>query len=255
MGESFLERNSWLPGVVVAIVLFITGTAVTLYLRRRDKESKTFDYRVISDLPILLARPDNELKVTYMNHEVQNPRMLRVRFVNTGKQVIKAADFLNPYFIRLEGSQLLNTAITEMSAEDLADFAADGQKGWVQLTIKTLNPGDSFTVQMIVDNEDSPSISISGRIEGETRKTAIYPTKSELTLTREWFNIGLLVGLAFMVLSGLTFFGIGNKPHHHLAGAIGVSSGVVIIIISAASWHRSRQRLLAGLGRDQQTQS
>jgi Low molecular weight phosphotyrosine protein phosphatase len=35
------------------------------WLRSRNKESKTFDYCVVSDLPVLSHRPDdNELKVT-----------------------------------------------------------------------------------------------------------------------------------------------------------------------------------------------
>jgi hypothetical protein len=52
LADSFLERNSWVPGVAAAVILFIVGTCITLYLRRRDKDSKHLDYRILSDTPI-----------------------------------------------------------------------------------------------------------------------------------------------------------------------------------------------------------
>jgi hypothetical protein len=203
LAESFLHANPWVPGVVVAVVLFLLGWVITLILRKRDRESKTFDFRPIADLPILSNRPDDDdLKVTYMDEEVHNPRIVRVRLTNTGKQVIKATDFLDPYFIRLNGSKLLDTIITDESASDLLTFIADAREGWVQLNIRTLNPGDTFTVQMIVDSENSTDISISGRVEGQTRPSRIVPTKAELNDARDNAIVGTL-GLVLLGLPGL----------------------------------------------------
>lgn len=44
LADSFLQRNSWMPGVVAAVVLFLIGTGITLYLRQRDRDSKHLDY-------------------------------------------------------------------------------------------------------------------------------------------------------------------------------------------------------------------
>ena len=100
VADSFLERNGTLLQIIAALVIAIGGGLIGRYLHSRDKSTKTFDYAVISDLSILSNRPDDDdLKVTYMGAEVHNPRIVRVRFTNTGKQVIKDTDLLDPYVI------------------------------------------------------------------------------------------------------------------------------------------------------------
>ena len=37
------------------------------------------------------------------------------------------------------------------------------------MTLATLNKGDNFTLQLLVDSEDPPRMTVSGRIEDETR--------------------------------------------------------------------------------------
>jgi hypothetical protein len=106
LADSFLQRNSWLPGVISAVVLYIIGTSITLYFRQKDKASKTLDYRIIDDVPIFSGhdRPE-KLRVIYgtadVNTEVNDPRVTRVHFKNTGKQVIEAADFLESFAMHL----------------------------------------------------------------------------------------------------------------------------------------------------------
>jgi hypothetical protein len=118
IAESFIHRNNWLPGVIVAVVLFVLGTGFTVFLRYRDKVSKTLDYQMVSDLSLLVKRPNN-LKVVYYDQEVQNPRVVSLKFVNTGKQVIKEAEFLEPCVITCKDTKLLDIEIKDESANML----------------------------------------------------------------------------------------------------------------------------------------
>ncbi|WP_139809753.1 hypothetical protein [Mycobacterium avium] len=92
LADSFLSRNSWLPGVVVAVVLFLITTGLALHWRNRDKDSKHLDYQILSDTPIVTSRDRPEiLKVIYGANKVSNPFITELRFKNTGKQLSKQA--------------------------------------------------------------------------------------------------------------------------------------------------------------------
>lgn len=187
LADSFLQRNSWLPGVSVAIVLSIIATSITLYLRQKDEASKTLDYGVIDDVPIFSGhdRPE-KLRVIYgtadVNTEVNDPRVTRVRFKNTGKQVIDATDFLESFAITRPSSKILDVNVFEESEHDLvsiSELALSDNESSVKFSMKTLNPGDWFTVQLVYDGGEGESITVSGRIKGQTRRPEIFSTRDE----------------------------------------------------------------------------
>jgi hypothetical protein len=238
LADSFLQRNSWAPGVAAAAVLFLFGVLINLVLRQRDKESKTFDYRVISDLPILSNRPDNDgLKITYLGDDVDNPRIVRINFRNTGKQVIKSDEWLNPYIIRLNGSRLKDAVVTDESANDLATLIIDRNEGWVQLNARTLNSGASFTVQMIVDGENDTDMTISGVVVGETRPSKIIDTVEERNRTTRIY-VGLIGAILF--LSGWVLKLIG-KEHDKVesVGNAALGVGILVLLFVFLNWASS----------------
>ncbi|WP_143119639.1 hypothetical protein [Mycobacterium avium] len=80
LADSFLSRNSWLSGVVVAVVLFLITTGLALHWRNRDKDSKHLDYQILSDTPIVTSRDRPEiLKVIYGANKVSNPFITELR--------------------------------------------------------------------------------------------------------------------------------------------------------------------------------
>lgn len=241
LSNSFLERNLWVPGVAVAVILFLVGVLINLILRQRDKESKTFDYRVASDLPILSNRPDNDdLKVTYLDEEVRNPRIVRVTFRNTGKQSIKAGEWLHPYMIRLKGSRLLDAIVTDESADDLTKLIVDRNEGWVQLTTGTLNKGATFTVQMIVDGESDTDLTITGDVVDETRPSKVIDSNEERDRrTRIYTALGgsiLLLSGWILKLAGAT---------HSVVDTVGnwcLGVGVLALLFVLARWDDTRKK-------------
>lgn len=251
LADSFLERNGTLFQISAGVLIALVTGLVTWYVNRRNKATKTFDFRVGPNLPILFHRPDSgALKVTYHNAEVQNPRIIRVHFVNTGKQVIKADEFLNPYVITLRGARLLDTALTDETADGLATYVSDGQDpqvGKVKLTVATLNPGDGFTVQMVVDADAVPQLTVSGRVEGQTRPTQIYPTKAERTGTRTWFWVYAPFGVLLTVVGLFALHLRSDKPGS-FATAVGfVVVGLLLLGCGVGIWISAQRKLRASL--------
>jgi hypothetical protein len=172
LADAFLEHYSWVPGVVVAVVLFALTWLFNLKLRQRDRKSKTFDYWVFSDVAILSHRPeDSQLKVTYLDQELDNPRIVSVMFINNGTEVIRASEVLDQFVVSVGDAWLVSVEMVRSSSPNLARFEAaiSESRHEIRLTLATLNPGDSFTLQMLVDHEGMTEISVSGRIEGESR--------------------------------------------------------------------------------------
>jgi hypothetical protein len=253
LADSLIERNGALSGILGGALIALVTAVGTWYFSRRNKTSKTFDYRVGANLPIIFHRPDNDaLKVTYLDEEVRNPRIVLVHFVNTGKQVIKADEFLNPYVITLVGSRLLDANVTGQSAHNLVEVTPDGhdaQAGKVQLSIATLNAGDGFSVQMVVDTDVAVQLAVRGRIEGETRATQIYPTKAELSETRTWFTLIAPFGVLLAVVGLLVMrYPSPNAKPGNFWWALGfVIAGVLALGFGVATWIVARRKLRARL--------
>jgi hypothetical protein len=113
---------------------------------------------------------------------------------------------------------------------------------------KTLNSGDWFTVQLVYDGGawDQPP-TVTGRIRGRTRESAIYPTGEELSGTTEPFIWTAGTFGAFFVLLGALIFVINYSPATHLVGLIIFGAGIVIVMAGVVLSFRSRRRLYARL--------
>lgn len=254
LAESFLERNGTLFQILAGFVFMLGAAGLTWYLGQRKKESKTFDYRVVSDLPILSHRPDdNELKVTYLDEELHNPRVLQVKFGNTGTEVIRASEVLEEYVLEVHDARLVVAEMVYSSATNLARFEAviaeDGQHG-VRLHLGTLNPGNNFTLQMIVDSEEPPKVTLSGRMEGQTRGPAMLLTYEERMAPRWLFSSGALVSGLFALLgiASLIYVHSGHPTGRQAIYAYVFASAPLMIAIlmftfaCALAWRGHRER-------------
>ncbi len=208
LADGFIGRNPWLPGVVSAIVLFVIGTGITLYLRRRDKDSKTLDYRVVSNIPIVTSheRPE-QLKVIFGLMVVTQPFISQIRFENTGKQVIQSTDFLEVVRIYRESANILDFNIVKESERNLVKGISqvspldDGEEKREVIEIEpgTMNPGDWFEAQILYDGESVWVPKVSARILGQTRKTSVYLTRQDKSYLRSPFAALVISSVVGMV--------------------------------------------------------
>lgn len=240
--RDFLDQHSWVPGVLVAIVLFIITQAIFWFLRQQDKTSKTLDYEILSDTSILNNRLHGDvLKVTYRGREVNSPRIVRIRFTNTGNQVIKKTDFLEPCVISCGGIQILETTITDESDKNLILEIEKGTatgSSEVMLSCNTLNEEDTFTVQMVVDSRTPVQPHASSRIEGQTRKTELLSSKESWTVTAPAAVAELITAL-LLILAGIVLVSSDNKIH--IIGWIGVGAGVALLFYAIKEIFKPRK--------------
>lgn len=200
IAESFLERNGTLFQILASALLAAATGLAGWWLRSRSRTAKTFDFRVLSDLAILSHRPDdNALKVTYNTEELLNPRLVRVRFTNSGTDVIRASEVLEPFVFVVHAARLVSVEMAETSSENLAAFEATWNQNEhaVALTLATLNPGDNFTLQMIIDSAEPSQFSVSGRIEGQTRPAGNMRAGDLQSMANVDLAMGI-VGIAFL---------------------------------------------------------
>jgi hypothetical protein len=140
-------------GLVVAV-------ATILYQR----QPKQLDYEIRTDHQMLspytrdlAAKPD----VIYEGVILKEPQILLMRFRNTGKKCISAADFKDgePITIRYDQNPPFDVKVVRasrgVSIEGLADIAHDTDEsegdGDVRITPRLLNPGEWFDVQLLSD--------------------------------------------------------------------------------------------------------
>lgn len=181
--ESFIERNPWSPGVAAAVVLFLLGTGITLYLRFRDKQSKTLDYRIVSDIPIVTSHNRPELlTITIGKRNVQNPIITEVRFMNTGKKVIESEDYLNELIVVRESATVLDFNITDQSEPNLVERISHAYNGTANVIVepRTLNAGDWFTAQILYDGDITQKVACTTRIKEQTRRMRAYVIPSAM---------------------------------------------------------------------------
>lgn len=258
--SSFLARNPWFPGVVVAVALFAISCLINLTLRIRDKQLKTFDYRVISDVPLLLTKNKPErLKLMIGQLEVKEPRVTEICFKNTGNKAIDEDDFLGePYTITRPDASMLDFNVIAKSHEHLLNplehvlntgtkaMKRGDEEVWIRP--RTLNKNDWFTLQIVYDggSAKTPPI-VSGRVRDESRPTAIYPTKAELQEAREWLTIGTMLAASLGVLAYWSF--TSEPPGSSHTGAVVMATCAVgVLALALNSWRLRRKRLLKRLG-------
>lgn len=245
MADSFIERNEWAPDVLAAVVLFILGTCITLYFRRRDRDSKHLDYQVLSDTPIVTSRDKPEiLKVMYGATEVKNPHITEVRFKNTGKQVIESDDFLAPMAIVRKGAKVLDFNDVDQSESDLIDSMdhivdPPSENHPVGVNPKTLNRNDWFTIQVIYDVKKHGNVVVSGRIKGQTRAPRSYQDREPLSVISKLLIGSGLISIAF----GVYFFIRAPEPLHN--GKELLATGMILVggVVYGTTLPRLRESL------------
>lgn len=145
-----LGPHSWIPGFVLAA---ITGLA-SYYYYRRGRNFSALDYEVISDNQIIFSASElSDMRSTIAQEKltVVKPRLIRVRYINTGTRAIVASDFIQP--IRLpEDFITLKITPQKNSPIKLAISGKPGSNRRRDLAVPdVVNPGESFVIRYFTD--------------------------------------------------------------------------------------------------------
>lgn len=248
----FVERNGTAFQILAAVLATAFSCWFTWRLATKDKPTKTFDFR-LQDVAILNERPaDTQLRITYEDTELRHPRIVKVQFANSGSEVIRASEILEPYALKVD-TRPISVALTSSSRPELAKLTSieppPNEGGWWQIPINldTINPGQSFILQLIVDSEQPIKAGLSGCAENETRPPGLYTTEPHiraLTVEIRAASLGAiaLIGLgAWYIVNGFD------------SGGWSLAIGVLYAVLGVATcWavlsaRAERKRRIAGL--------
>ncbi|TDZ92184.1 hypothetical protein [Mycobacteroides salmoniphilum] len=184
-------------GIVSAIVAPL-ALVVTVVIFFKNRARKTLDYALINDVRIVpdgLGDIREDITIRVGTATLRDPRILTVRYINTGNKGIARADFLNGSITTAPDSGVCNSQIVDKSDRDMA-ITESGVVPHKSYTVDCLNPGDYLDIQYILDMND-----VSGdvlfkpvcRIQDATRSSRLVrPTAGRdaaLDVLQEYLNL------------------------------------------------------------------
>ncbi|MCA1702351.1 MAG: hypothetical protein LC808_03415 [Actinobacteria bacterium] len=187
-GESWWDRNAaeiGLAGLVLGVVTAI-GSVVIFYLQR---DKKTFDWQVLTDEPIVTETsvPAGErIKVVWNDIELNGPRLITLRLVNTGKREIRAEDFNGHVVITTSEDLLIRSAGTIRTRDGMRHGpACKWTESKCDVSPVLYNRGDWAAIQLLVDEvEFDLVVRYSGREDDEPtiirHEDRVFPSMGSL---------------------------------------------------------------------------
>lgn len=155
-----------------APVLTLVSIGLTIYIYLKNKKKKELSYQEVSSTPLINSL-HNKVKIHVDDQEIQEKLYLVVlKIFNSGNEPIKKDDFEKDSFIEFSSTYRGVSKVfdAEVSSTDPSDIQCDlyNHDYGKELGFKPLllNPGEGFTITMLVSKYDK--ISIKGRIVGGT---------------------------------------------------------------------------------------
>lgn len=180
--QSGLETFPWtIVSIVVAVVFGVIGVTTSVIVFRKSRKRKTLDYAFIDDVKILSERAtamQSEIVVTVDGVDVNDPRIITVRYVNTGNQEILQSDFTASSITTLEDSGVVNSQLVGLSDNSIS-ITEGGLLPHRRWTPDCLNPGDYLDVQYILDMAKADkAFTPVCRVQGATRPPELLRPRS-----------------------------------------------------------------------------
>jgi hypothetical protein len=188
------------------------GVPVVLHLLQCRRKALTYD--IISS--ISLTGPVEEwgenLQIEFGGKQVCQVYLLLVKFSNSGNQPIRSNDYERPLNLSIEApARVLTAQVTGTNPSNLLpDLLPDGAGGWssklapelaleselriVPLKSALLNPGDSYTIKVLVSQFTPGRLKIDGRIVG-VQDIVMAKENRVRHLLRQWAWLPLSVVL------------------------------------------------------------
>lgn len=160
---------------LLSLIFGLVAIAITVAFFMYERDKRTFDWQLLTDEPIMTHAPREGfgIKVIWNTTELQHPRLVTVRLMNTGKREIRESDFDGPTLIAVgEGFEVKKASAIRrrpgMRHTPVCWYNSDGA------TINPIayNPGNWVDVQLLVDTADeslNPVVTVDSVVLGETR--------------------------------------------------------------------------------------
>ena len=159
LAEAWWDRNAGLiglAGLVVGTLIGLTGLAYAW----TQRHVKTFDWQVITDEQIVhwvaVDTPDELVQVFWKGQRLRNPRLIKIRLLNTGRQAIRAEDFQTPIDIHVPGTKIMSAELAGQLWDMVHRYSLDWADDHCHAHLSLHNRGDHTDVRLLVDVDVDP---------------------------------------------------------------------------------------------------
>lgn len=161
-------------------------------------KQKELSYAV-STVPLVnsISGTPNDLTISYAGQLVADVELIQVIFRNTGDIAIRRSDFDQPIRVSVSAARFLGATVSATSPANLPlSIGTPANEGAVRIEPLLLNPGDRFTVSLVVSGR-SPRISVAGRIADipQIRNAPDLLPSQEKTRQPGWLAFDILLGI------------------------------------------------------------
>ena len=201
-----MDVTTWLSNYwqfLFATVLAVIGIGVSVYLALRDRERKTLDFHVASDVHLLSAharRLGSSLRLEFAGLEVVDPRILTIRIRNSGTRAIVSDDYETPICIEYEKNPPIDVSVVACAPDSgLSNLKEDPEvrpaSAHVAYLPSLMNAGEWFDVQLLSDGPHG-EIRVTARFANQDRP--MRDLADSLALLS--FGRGTIFGVAALVV-------------------------------------------------------
>jgi len=163
MEQFFRDWSSYIIGILTLIGSIILS--ITIY--KRQRKIKKLLYELVLNYNMFYIREDikEKISITYDGKKADHIRLILVKFINQGNIPIVKTDYESEIQIVFADSvNIVDAEISEKKPSNI-DIAIKKNQNSIFLTPSLLNPGDYYTVRIILDSKKS-DFQVLSRIAG-----------------------------------------------------------------------------------------
>ncbi|BCL82174.1 hypothetical protein ccbrp13_46390 [Ktedonobacteria bacterium brp13] len=163
--------TQFIVNIIVAVVVGVTAIIVAIWIYKRQKLKKEISYEIVSNAPLVSIneKMKDRIKILLDGSEMNSPRLIVIKLINTGNDAVKKDDIEDPLSIQIQGATIISAEVLNtdpqnffLKPEDKKDFV-QWQGSEITLQKKLFNPKDEISISTLIDGEDQ-SIYVGGRI-------------------------------------------------------------------------------------------
>lgn len=184
------------------VIFFITivGSFLMYFRRKIFPQKLRLNCYVAKKIDLNNIQRENlDLDITSSGVQIENPKLISIKFTNLGNILIDKLDWEAPMkFVFSKDTKILNCFISEKSNENIVCFTSY-EGSTVSIKFGSLNPIDSITIDIILDSE-SFEFKEYYRIRGVDK----IEHKEYVIRTKDVFKV---IGIGtFQILAGVALF-------------------------------------------------
>lgn len=224
---ALLQDPIWqFVGAVLALLAI--GVAVWIYYAQRTRRQLLVES--LLKMPLIAMGPTmvQGLKILVNDEPINEAVIILIRVANVGNTPLTASDFESPISLTFASkSKVLYAEVTEAKPPEL-QIVPSYQDNVVQFERQLLNPGDSFSCRILVQDSKG-KYAAAARVVGVTQLETSKPSRIGSKIAA---FVWLLVAFGALVLSPKSSAAIPKAELPYLLAAIGA---LLISLVFAAS--------------------